>query len=275
MPGREAMPGEEPLRGETTFTWAALPYTFYTFSVGYTLGPSLRALHEDSSWAALVPHLPAIAITALLFGALVLAGLRSLARRPFSLFVLASAIVVPLGFVTYFSLMNFKTFNPRYVSVALPAWLVLCAVGHATLRPLVRRVVAGLVVVLFAISLANHYFDPRHAKEDFRSACRDLAGLVAPKDRIVAAGNFSPLEYYWRDREPGFHVYWLGYARGEKMAPEFDRLLAPQGAVTWLFLSRPHDMDPGDRFERWMVAAYQPDVRIYPGVRLYRIASRP
>ncbi len=274
MPGRDLLPGEAPLRGETTFTWPALLYTFYTFSVGYSLGPSLRALHEDASLAALVPHAAAILTTALVFGVLVLSGLHSLRRRAFPLFVLVASIAIPLALVTYFAVMNFKTFNPRYVSVGIPAWIVLCAAGLSALPTLARRVSSSLVALLFALSLAHHYFDPAYAKEDFRSATRDLARLVRPEDRIVAAGNFSPLEYYWRGRTPPFSLYWLGFARDARMAPEFGKLRATAGGVTWVFLSRSHDQDPGDRFERWMLAAYQPNVRVYPGVRLYRIGPR-
>ena len=66
------MPGEihttERLRGETTVSAAAVPYAFYTFSAGFTLGPSLRELHEDASMPAVIRrHGPVVGWVALLF----------------------------------------------------------------------------------------------------------------------------------------------------------------------------------------------------------------
>jgi len=277
VPGREALPMEEPLRGASTFSWPAIPFTFYVFSVGYTLGPSLRELHADSSLHALVPHLSVVLPAALLFGGLAVGGVLALRRRPFALAALLLSIAVPLAFVTYFAVMNFKTFNPRYVSVGWPAWIVLMAAGFAA-WPRPARLAAGILGAgLCALSLVHHYGDPEYAKEDFRSACRDLAARIAPGDSLVAAGNHSPMDYYWRDRLPHHRVYWLGYARDERMATTFERDRNRSGGATWVVVSRPQDLDPGGRFERWLVATYRPVVWSYPGVRIYRLppASGP
>jgi len=275
VPGRETLPSEEPLRGASTFSWPAIPFTFYVFSVGYSLGPSLRALHEQSAMAAIRPHLPVIALTGALFGALALTGFAALGRRRFARVLLAAAILLPLVFVSYFALMNFKPFNPRYLAVALPAWFALLAAGWAAWSRPVRVLAGALVLALFGVSLAQHYSHVEYAKEDFRGAARDLAGRFAPGDSLVLVGGCSPLDYYRRllpANAPRGRTYWLGYARDDRMAPRFSTFVNRTGGTTWVLVSRPEDLDPNRRFEPWLVTTYAPEVLTRTGVRIYRIA---
>ena len=278
VPGREALPSEEPLRGASTFTWPAIPFTFYVFSVGYSLGPSLRALHEQSAMGAIRPHLPVIALTGALFGALALTGFAALERRRFARVLLAATILVPLACVSYFALMNFKPFNPRYLAVALPAWFALLAAGWAAWSRPVRLLAGGLVLALFGLSLVQHYGHAEYAKEDFRGAARALAASMAPGDSLVLAGGCSPLAYYRRVLPaaiPRGRVYWLGYARDERMAAKFAPFVNPTGGATWVMVSRPEDLDPERHFEPWLIRVYGPETQRFTGISLYRIAPRP
>lgn len=179
VPGRAPLPEETPLRA-VNFSWPAVPYTFFAFSVGYTLGPSLRAMHEHPGLAALRPHVIVLALTALAFGGLALAGLRAMARRRFALGLLAAALFVPMVCVAYFALQNFKTFHPRYLAVGYPGWIVFLAAGYAALPRAPRYVLGGLAAALCALALYHHDFDPAYGKEDFvapprtsrRTSCR-------------------------------------------------------------------------------------------------------
>jgi len=276
VPGRAPMPEELPLRGLPSFAWPAIPYTFFAFSVGYTLGPSLRLLHAHQGLAALLPFAPVLALVGLAFGTLAVFGLKALARRGFALFLLAGALVVPMAFVTWFALQNFKTFHPRYLGTGFPGWIVLLAAGFAALARPWRVVVGGLVVVLCALSLANDYFVPAYGKEDFRAAATFLRAELAPGDSLVAAGNHSPLDYYWRDRVPGDRaprpsVFWLGYAEDARLLPRFVPLVNRTGGATWVVVSRPENEDPAGRFIPWLEARYRPEVHPFAGVTVYRI----
>ena len=268
VPGRAALPDETPLRGDMTFTWAAIPYTFFVDAVGYTLGPSLRALHEMPPAHAIRPHLVPIAATAIVFGVLAGAGAWSLRRRKFTLALLLSVLLVPLVMVSYFAIMNFKTFNARYASSGLPAWFVLLAAGLVALPPRPRIVLASLALLLCVASLRNHYFDPAYGKEDFRAAAAFLRSEVAPADSVVATGGYAPIEYYLPGR---YRVYWLGFARDERMAPKFEAFLNRTGGATWVVVARTYESDPSGRFERWIQATHRPQVTTFPGVRVYRI----
>jgi mannosyltransferase len=277
VPGRVADPAEEPLRGETTFSWFGIPFTFYVLSVGYTLGPSLRDLQAGANLRTLLPFAPGILASAITFGLLATVGAfalgeagpgRSRARRG----LLFALLLVPIVAVTYFAVSNFKVYNPRYVAVATPAYFCLLAAGWASLARPARRLSAAAVLVLFAVAYLHQGWGARYAKDDFKRATRALDLVVAPQDVIVAAGNFSPLEYYWRDREPVPVVYWVGYARDGRMEPRFRTLLNPAGP-TWLVVSRTHDLDPEGRFETWIRTTWGPPVGQFPGVRVYRIEA--
>jgi len=269
VPGRAPLPEETPLRGATTFTWAAIPYTFFVDAVGYTLGPSLRALHETSPGEAIRPHLVPIAATGLVFGVVALAGAWSLRGRRFTLVVLLAVFLAPLVVVSYFAIMNFKTFNARYASSGLPAWFALLAAGFVALPSRLRISLAVAALLLCVASLRNHYFDPVYGKDDFRAAAAFLRAEVAPSDSVVATGGYAPIEYYLPGR---YRVYWLGFARDERMAPKFDAFLNRTGGATWVVVSRPEEFDPAGRFERWLQGAHRPQVTTFPGVRVYRIA---
>lgn len=280
VPGRAAGADEAPLRGDTTFSWAGIPFTFYVLSVGYSLGPSLRDLHADGArLATLLPFAPGIIAATLTFGMLAIVGFfvlgdpRPPATRPRRGLLLA-VILLPIVAVTWFALSNFKVYNPRYVAVALPAWLCLLAAGWAALAPAARRLAAAAVLILFAVSHLHQGWGARYAKDDFKRATRALDLVVAPQDVLIAAGNFSPLEYYWRDREPAPVVYWAGYARDERMEPRFRALMNPAG-VTWLVVSRTHDLDPEGRFETWVRRTWGAPAGTFPGVRVYRLEAAP
>jgi hypothetical protein len=277
VPGREVAATEAPLRGGTTFSWAGIPFAFYVLSVGYALGPSLRDLQAGANLATLVAFAPAILASAVTFGMLAGIGLFALGetgpdgRRPRRALLLA-VLVAPLLAVSYFALSNFKVFNPRYVAVAVPAYFCLLVAGWLALRR-PARILAGLsVLLLFAIAHLHQGWGARYAKDDFKRATKALDVVVAPQDVLVAAGNFSPLEYYWRDREPVPVVYWAGYARDERMEPMFRKLLNPAGP-TWLLVSRTHELDPEARFESWVARTWGRPVGVFPGVRVYRIEA--
>jgi len=276
VPGRAPMPEELPLRGLPNFAWPAIPYTFLAFSVGYTLGPSLRLLHAHQGLAALRPFVPVVALSGLAFGTLAVCGLRVLARRRFALALLAGALFAPMALVTWFALQNFKTFNPRYLVTGFPGWIVLLAAGFVALSRPWRALVGGLVVVLCVLSLGNEYFVPAYGKEDFRGATAFLRAQVAPGDSLVAGGNHSPLDYYWRDHVPGDRaprprVFWLGYAQDARLEPHFTPFVNRTGGATWVVVSRPENEDPGGRFTPWLLARYRPEVHPFAGVTVYRI----
>jgi 4-amino-4-deoxy-L-arabinose transferase-like glycosyltransferase len=154
--------------------FTVLPYAFFVYSVGLSLGPSVFELRNDRSMATLGPHLPVIALVLVLFGALFLIGEAALVRRDSkrAALVLLGAGVPVVG-VFAASFIPSMTFNVRYTSWAFPFFAMVIGAGlHATMRsrPRVGTSLVAAVAALFAVSLVNYYTSDIYAKEDVRAA---------------------------------------------------------------------------------------------------------
>jgi len=186
---------EAPLRGATTFTPMALPYTVYALLVGFSWGPSLAELHGGLG-AALGRHLPALGAAALVLGPLLVLGFRR--QTPRRRWEIALILGVCLGLASLLALRNFKVYNVRYVSMVWPLLLLLLADGILALGSRwLRGVATALVLGLFVGSLAQYYWNPAYAKEDVRGAA---ARLSADSDGapILVAVVGGPFDYYYR-----------------------------------------------------------------------------
>lgn len=203
------------LRGDTTVRAEAIPYALYCYSVGFTLGPSLRELHEDASLAAILRrHALPVAWSALLFAALTLAGLaaagRGAARGRWSpRGELLLYVLLPLVATLALNWQNAKAFNVRYVLVGLPMYLALVAAGIAGLRPARWMPAAAGIAVLAtsAVSLRNHYTNPDYVREDVRAATRAVEARLAPGECIFAPTVWQIVNHYRRTDAPVHYVY--------------------------------------------------------------------
>jgi 4-amino-4-deoxy-L-arabinose transferase-like glycosyltransferase len=251
------MPGEidtsERLRGETTVTWAAVPYSFYTFSVGFTLGPSLRELHEDASLSAVLSrHAPAVLVVALLFGGAALVGLRRVDGRVRVELLLY--LVLPIAFTLLLNWQNAKAFNARYVLLSLPAFLCIVAAGSRGRR---GRWPAAACAVVMVVSLWHCYYDGRYAKEDVRRATRYIAERLDTEGSdgcVLAPTVFQIVERYYPGPVPVKTVYARG--TGTSLDAQLDSVFAACNSV-WYVRARPWEDDPDGRIERAVDARYR------------------
>ncbi len=196
----EPVPEEVKLRGEATAPVLGIPYAMYAFSVGFSLGPSLRELRRAPSPSTAAAHPWAVGATAVCFGTLAVAGgaqwIRGNdARRRLWLL----ALLVPLLLAFLAATRNLKVFNPRYVAVGLPIYMVALAEGVFALRPrwLGDGLLAG-VAILCGVSLVQLHTEPRYWKEDARSAAKVLRAEMRPEDLLFVVGTCDPLtRYYW------------------------------------------------------------------------------
>lgn len=269
-PAREAPVEETPLRGETTFHWGAVPFTAYTFSVGYTWGPPLREMRARGPVAAARSHAPAIAIAGVVCGLLVLLGARAFARRG-RLFEAALWLLVPALLVSYVAAQNFKVFHPRYLAVASPVWLLLIAAALADLRPRGRWLLGGALGLVWGMSLWNHYAEPRYGRENYRAAAAHIRAHASPADRVLAVYSLEPMEYYMRGALP-LEPFWLGFAADPQHLEQRLASALDGPAATWVVLSRSEDLDPADVFARHMAERY-PDADPWraTGVRVWHV----
>ena len=66
---------------ESGFSVAVLPYTFYTFATGFSLGPSVAELHENRSLGFIQQFLPLLLAVGIIVGTLLLIGMRALYQQ--------------------------------------------------------------------------------------------------------------------------------------------------------------------------------------------------
>jgi hypothetical protein len=161
----------------------AITYTFFAFSAGFSLGPSIGELHDGGA-AATGRHLPIVGAVAVAYGGLALLGFgRLVARRPRTALLLAACLLTAFAGARWMAAANVKVWNARYVAVAYPAYLVVVATGLSSLGSRARSIALAAVLALAALALWNLRADPRYAKEDYRSAGAYLAGALRRRCR--------------------------------------------------------------------------------------------
>ena len=250
--------GMAPLERASGMTWLALPYTFFTFCLGFSMGPSPRELHGSRSLPVFVPHLIWLIPAALFFLWLTFRGLRGQYRRRNAFVLTLSWLVVPLVLTLYVTLRDIKVFNPRYVAVSLPALFLVWTEAFLGFRkPLLRWAAAAVLAAFWGLALRNYYFDPTYDKDDLRGAGAYVAQHWEPGDYLVTAGAATPIHFYVSQYYPSGN-FWLGYAADTlRLGRNFEKDLPPEPARVWVVSCRPHWYDPSDNFKRHLMKSYQ------------------
>jgi uncharacterized membrane protein len=185
------------------FTLVAIPYTFFTFSAGFSQGPSVRELHVSRSLATLLPHAPTLVSLGVLFGGLFLVGLFAIWHSPETGKFLTLWLSIPFFGILGISALTSLAFNVRYVGMILPAYVLTLAAGIAWFRHKTVQVILMIAVLsVNGISLANYYFNPQYAREDSRGAVQYLTAAIRSRDSILVIGTDDPLRYYAKDTLP-------------------------------------------------------------------------
>jgi mannosyltransferase len=256
------------------FTPMMVPYTFLVFSVGFSQGPSLPELHVSRSLTTLLPHAPSLLILCVLFGGLFLLGLMATWRQPDVGALLTLWVAVPVVGTLGVSICTSMAYNVRYVAMALPAYLLLLAVGISRVRrPVVQMILLAAVLFVNGLSLTNYYFNPRDAREDARAAARYLESVVQPRNAVLVVGTLEPLQYYDRGKLP---MVRLGnpYRTDRPIAERLQELLRGYDRL-WLVEIRPWQMDPTGKVKAALDGLYAlVEHRQFPGVdiRSYRLS---
>lgn len=276
-----AVPAEERIRGASSAPILGVPYSYYVFSVGYTLGPSLRelqTLNQSIDLAVLQGHVPILALAGLAFGIAAVLGMVRLWKSGPEARVWFWLAILPVVLVYGTALRNLKVFNPRYAAVAFPAYVLAVAEGVTSLGRR-RSLLLGLAVfVPTGTSLVQLYADAAYAKDDARSAAAYLRGHVRPGDLVFSVGTDIPLHsYYWpelRSEAGGYEyegTYFIGPIPWPERLARFDAL-AGSHDVSWVLFLRDHWEDPEGRFRRHIESNYEVEDReAYPGAEVWKV----
>lgn len=255
------------LRGETTFSPLAWPYTLQTFFYGYSFGPSLRELHQPDRLTVLKGSWPL-----LLAGAVpVVLGLMSGLLRPAkNRGLLLVWIFVPLLILTLLALRNVKPWNPRYVAMVLPWVLALAAGGYARLPRRWGLAATVLLTCLTLWSLGGYYGNGRYAKADVRAAAAFLAEANSEGAPMIAPVITNVFKYYYQGSGEVIASFGFPVLADEDQAAAFcDRTLADRSRC-WLVLGREWYFDPAGHLPRAL--SRRGHLRLVftaPGVRTY------
>lgn len=223
-----------------------LAYGLYTFSVGYSLGPSTSALHYLSAKTAIENHIWGIAVPAVVFGLLVILGMmRAYTANRTAFWMLLGLLTVPFVSVMGAGLSGGIPMNPRYLIVALiPYWITLALGLQSSVRSRILPVAAGAIL---ALSIYNYYFLPVYAKQDVRSAAHLVEDRARPGDVIIISSIElgGPFIYYF-GREG---IPYVGYpprpglVKPQMLGKDMERILNGKRRA-WLVLGRTWSSDP-------------------------------
>lgn len=173
-----------------------LPYTYFAFIAGFTVGPSVAELHDLPSGGTVLREHPEVLLYLVVFGPLALAGIWALRRHADR-----AAVVLPWVFgipllVLASALLTGQTYNARYGYAAVPGLALLLAVGVESLGRW-RLPALASAVALFGYSLANYYIDPHYDKEHVRDAVEFIRGEADPQEPVAVIGQgFPAVEHY-------------------------------------------------------------------------------
>jgi uncharacterized membrane protein len=258
-----------------------LGYGLYTFSVGYSFGPSVSSLHYLPSKQVIAECLPAIAASAVIFGLLVILGFaHAYKANRAGFWFLSSHLFIPLALVGIASLLPNVPLNARYLMVAVVPYVIALALGvRVCLRAGVLRLLPAAAVLLAALSLYNHYFDPAYAKQDMRSAVR-LVNMEAKPGDVVIISSIElggPFIYYFNREDVPYVGYppRVGLVKPERVAGDLAEILRNKKHA-WLILGRTWSSDPHGLILKTLETRYAlVKRRAYPGVTVscFRLPS--
>ena len=184
---------EDRLKERVKIGWQGIPYTFFVYGAGFSLGPSVTELHEQRNVGYLIRFWPSIVAVGFIGGGLLAAGLWILFKYgsgssfwlcSFGLFGTIAGVVA-LTAITRF------TFNVRYAIIAYPYFVFFLSTAIAfglQKRAWVGAVAMLFVAVLSTISLTQYFNNPGYAKEDIRAAVRHWQAAPRPSHLL----SYSP-----------------------------------------------------------------------------------
>lgn len=232
--------GEFPYRPEvwaTSELWRVMRDTLQAFSVGQTL---------DASWGWLVVGL----MTAVAVAGWIWAIRSRRAERWMPGIIMAAVLIVGWAFGAFLF-----AFEPRYLMMGVPAYLLLVAMG---LYGIDRRWPAAaaliLAVTILAAGIANHTYYTSYSKGNYGKLMRTIAARARPHD-IILLNNplqraifeyYQPvgIDYYYLQREEVLDV--------RRLDAELTRLTEGREQVWLVMFGNPAEYDPQFRAENWL-----------------------
>lgn len=177
---------------------AELPYNFFVYVVGFSLGPTIAELHRTRDLGWIFGTYPEVFGLAVIIGALFGVALWSLGNNR-----QAAAILLPWAFglpllVFTVSMVTGQTFNVRYALPGLSGFIIFLAIGTQSFsRRTIRYLAVGVVILVFTFSLTNYYWNPRYDKEDVRGAVEMMSESPFAEVPVAFIGQGAHVAQYY------------------------------------------------------------------------------
>jgi 4-amino-4-deoxy-L-arabinose transferase-like glycosyltransferase len=251
------------------FSWAVVPYTFFVYAVGFSLGPTVAELHADRSPEFIVSFLPSISLGIPVFATLLATGIFVVTKRfgvrasGFSLL----GLCLPVAGAVAYSLAPRATYNVRYTIVAFPYFCLFA--GTALAYIVCTNKVLGTAVVLAVIgissaSLYNHFANPRYAKEDVRSAAMFWRQAGAKEPLLAVGSSYAARRYLSSEEAKG--VFFVG----KDVVSSIEQILSTQNASSaYVVLARDWNRTRETAIQNAFATTLE---RSFPGVKVFRIS---
>jgi 4-amino-4-deoxy-L-arabinose transferase-like glycosyltransferase len=270
--GKAGLTGGSSSAGQAGFTLAAVPYTFFVYSAGLSLGPTVAELHINKSVEFVLSFWPSLLAVITVFGILFCGGLFAMYKRferRAVIFVLLG-LFVPLAGAIAYSMTSRGTFNVRYTVIAFPYFSIFIGTGLLYLSSVKRLVgIAAFlgVIGIVSVSLHNHFANPRYAKEDIRSAV-DFWRHHADDEPLLATGSTWPaLRYAGVSEEKRLFV-----VGGKDIVSAIERVMSAQhSSSVYVAVARDWDHSRETAIRNGFKTSQE---RSYPGVKIFKIARR-
>jgi mannosyltransferase len=259
----------EPLMGGSRLSIGAVPYAFFTYSVGYTLGPSTRDL-QATPIQALAHHWGWIGLAGLVFGIPLLLGIVRMARTDRNLLLLLLLwLLIPLLAVSLLAARNVKVFSVRYALVSVPAYAMLIGQGLAAISKSRLWFFLGLFTVVTGFALYNYFLVPAYGKDDSRQAAGVIKANFHPGDVVVGVYSAEALAHYLMGVSDVATFGADDLASEDSMIARCETLAAG-GRRVWLALCREWAVDSRGLIKGWFDRNLRVvSSQVFPGVRLY------
>jgi len=265
--------GTQSLIGRPGFSWAAIPYAFFVYAVGFSLGPSVAELHKDRSLEYILLFLPTITAVVLVFAPLLCIGIllmyKRYGMRSFAFTLFASGL--PLVGTFAYSLAPRATFNARYTFVAFPFFCLFVGVSLTYLvhaKKIFGITLLIAVTVLSSVSTYNHFADAQYAKEDVRSAVRYWR-MASQTEPLLTTSRSKYTTYAYLEPAEGKRHFNI---RRDDPVSSINAVFSAQAtSAAYVLLARDWNQAPEKAIREAFAVTQE---KTFPGVKMLRVARR-
>lgn len=252
---------------------ATLPYTLFAYAAGFSLGPTLAELHVTQGLRRIAADHTSVLLVFTVFLPLLAAGIHRLRQDRAAAAVLLPWLCGPPLMILLLAVLTDVPYRVRYTLAALPAFLLLVAMGTRAIgRAAFRFAAAGSVLACFLWSIANLFWSPQYGREDVRAAVAYVRATGANGSPVIAAGEIQPVVAYYGTGLPVVSARDCGNPVNQ--TGRNHARAGGEDATIWLLVGRDWDGQAESCLTALLRSHLALERREFPGLDLWRLQRR-